>query len=271
MNKLNADKQAVVVSALVEGVSIRSIERMTGIHRDTIMRLSVRIGTACEKLMDGMLRNLNSRHLQMDELWAYVAKKDRHLKVDDDPRMVGSFWTFLAFDTETKLVAAYRVGKRDAETTNAFVSDLASRLKGRVELSSDMMPAYVDAVRQSFGRAVDYGRIIKHYESTTTAPGRYSPAAVTSVATDNVIGHPVMICTSHVERQNLNMRMNIRRFTRLTNAYSKKVENLRAAVSLYLAVYNLVRIHGSLRVTPAMESGVTDHVWTIGQLVALAQ
>ena len=269
MNKLSAEKQATVAAALVEGVSIRSIERMTGIHRDTIMRLGVRVGRACERLTDGMIRNLSTRHIQMDELWAYVGKKQRNVKETDDPNMCGDFWTFLAFDTDTKLVISHRIGKRDSVNTHAFVEDLASRLKGRVELSSDMMPAYVEAVRRSFGRAVDYGRIVKTYQ-TVPELGRYSPPEVVSITKDDVVGYPVQICTSHVERMNLNVRMNLRRLTRLTNGFSKKVENLKAAMALYLAVYNLCRVHGSLRVTPAMEAGITDHVWTIDELMAAA-
>jgi IS1 family transposase len=255
----------------VEGASIRSIERMTGAHRDTIMRLSVKVGQACERLLAKALRNLPCQRIQMDEIWCYVGKKQRHLKAGDDPRLVGDFWTFVAFDTDTELVAAYHVGKRDHVSTNDFVEDLPSRLGGKVELSADAMPAHVDAVKRSFGRKVDFGQIVKYYEAEPTGAGRYSPPKVARTETKTVIGHPVNVCTSHVERMNLNLRMNIRRFTRLTNAFSKKVENLRAAVALYLAVYNFVRVHGSLRVTPAMEAGITNSVWTIADLVELPE
>ena len=269
-NILPVEKQVAVVGALVEGASIRSVERMFGVHRDTIMRLGVRVGLACEDLLDRELRNLTCRHLQLDEIWAYVGKKQRHLGADDDPRLVGDFWTFVALDTETKLVASYRVGKRDVETTQEFVTDLAARLSGRVQLSSDMMGAYVDAIRKGFGPNVDYGRIVKHYQTEPAGPGRYSPPEVSSTTTEGVFGYPVDICTSHVERQNLTMRMSMRRFTRLTNGFSKKVENLKAAVALHFAHYNFVRIHRSLRVTPAMEAEVTSRPWTVADLVDLA-
>lgn len=269
-NVLSMEKQAAVIGALIEGASIRSTERMLGIHRDTIMRLGVRVGEACGWFLDRQLRNLSCRHLQMDEIWSYVGKKQRRIKKDDDPRLVGDFYTFVALDTETKLVAAYLVAKRDAASTDAFVSDLASRLSGRVELASDMLPTYVDAVRRNFGPNVDYGRIVKRYEADPAGPGRYSPARVSSVGREAIIGYPVQICTSHVERQNLGMRMSIRRFTRLTNAFSKKVENLKAAVSLHFAHYNFVRVHGSLRVTPAMEAGLTHRAWTVRDLLELA-
>lgn len=269
MNILAAEKQHAVIGALVEGMSIRSAERMFGVHRDTIMRLSVRVGQACGAMLDRELQNLTCRHLQMDELWCYVAKKQRRIGPKDDPRLVGDFWTFVAIDTETKLVAAHLVGKRDEMTTRAFVDDLASRLKGRVELSSDMFGAYLDAVKASFGPNVDYGQIVKHYQAEPVGPGRYSPPRVSSTSTEGVIGWPENICTSHVERMNLTTRMSLRRFTRLTNAFSKRADNLKAAVALHFAHYNFVRVHGSLRVTPAMEAGVAKRAWTVAELVAL--
>lgn len=270
MNKLKRDKQIAAISALVEGNSIRSTERMTGVHRDTIMRLMVRVGEACSGLLDREMRDLGCKHLQLDEIWCYVGKKQRRLRETDDPSQKGDFWTFVALDTETKLVPAYRVGKRDGETTRAFVGDLASRLSGRVQLSTDMMEAYVEAVERGFGADVDYGRLVKHYEAEPMGPGRYSPPKVTSTTRETVMGTPRHICTSHVERQNLTMRMSMRRFTRLTNAFSKKIENLRAAVSLHFAHYNLVRVHRSLRVTPAMQAGIAPSPLSVGDLVDLA-
>jgi IS1 family transposase len=270
MNKLPSAKQESVIAALVEGSSIRSVERMTGVHRDTITRLMIRVGGSCGEMMDATLRGLSCKHLQMDEIWCYVGKKQRHVLPEDDLSRVGDFWTYVALDTDTKLVPAHRVGKRDRRNTRAFVNDLASRLEGRVQLSSDMLEAYVFAVEDSFGfGGVDYGRIVKHYEAEPVGPGRYSPPHVTSTTIDAVLGSPRGACTSHVERQNLTMRMSMRRFTRLTNAFSKKVENLRAAVALHFAHYNFVRIHRSLRITPAMAAGVTSRVWDLGELVEL--
>lgn len=270
MNKLPRDKQIQAITALVEGNSIRSTERMVGIHRDTVMRLMVRVGNACEGILESTMQGVRCGHVQVDELWAYVGKKQRRLSASDDPTKCGDFWTFVALDTETKVIPAYRVGKRDGETTRAFISDLRSKVEGRIQISSDMMEAYVDAVQEAFGFDVDYGRIVKHYKAEAVGPGRYSPPYVTGVTTDTVFGKPRGICTSHVERQNLTVRMQMRRFTRLTNGFSKRVENLRAAVSLHFAYYNLVRVHGSLRVTPAMAAGVSNRLWAVGELVELA-
>lgn len=269
MNRLSKDKQIQVIAALVEGNSIRSVERMTEAHRDTITRLMVRVGGTCYEMMNESLHGLQLRHIQVDEIWSYVGKKQRHVQPEDDPQRVGDFWTYVALDTDTKLVPAYLVGKRNRESTRAFVADLASRIDGRVQLSSDMMEAYVFAVEDGFGERVDYGRIVKQYETEPIGPSRYSPPKVISTTVDHVLGNPTSPCTSHVERQNLTMRMSMRRFTRLTNAFSKRVENLRAAVALHFAHYNFVRIHRSLRITPAMAAGVTNRVWELGELVDL--
>ena len=270
MNKLDLNKRTAVIFALIEGCSIRSVERMTGVHRDTITRLMVRVGDVSALFMDAEMRGLECRHLQMDEIWCYVGKKQRHMRPTDDPAQNGDFWTYVALDTDSKLVPSYRVGKRDGANTRAFVGDLASRLAGRVQLSTDAMEAYVDAVEQGFGSDVDYGRIVKHFEATPVGPGRYSPPKVASISTEQIVGNPKGICTSHVERQNLTMRMSMRRFTRLTNAFSKKVENLKAAVSLHFAHYNFCRIHQSLRVTPAMEAGIANEPLELRDLVEAA-
>ena len=269
MNRLKKDKQIQVIAALVEGNSVRSIERMADVHRDTILRLMVRVGGSCAEMMDASLRGLDLRHVQMDEIWAYVGKKQRHVQPEDDPKLVGDFWTYVALDTDTKLVPSHLVGKRNRTNTRAFVDDLASRMAGRVQISSDMMEAYVFAVEDAFGDEVDYGRIVKSYEAEPVGAGRYSPPHVIGTTRDVVLGDPHGITTSHVERQNLTMRMSMRRFTRLTNGFSKKVENLRAAVALHFAYYNFCRIHRSLRITPAMAAGVTNRVWDLGELVEL--
>lgn len=272
MNILISEKKEAIIGGLVEGISIRSLERMTGVHRDTIMRLLVNTGNICENLMDISMRNLSCKHIEVDELWAYVGKKQRHVKMTDNPNEVGDFYTFVALDPDTKLIPTYKVGKRDLATAYAFITDLESRLTNRVQISSDKLRAYVDAIDFAFGGNVDYAQIVKSYEAEPIGPGRYSPPKVISTAKQHIIGNPNpdRICTSYVERQNLTVRMQSRRFTRLTNAFSKKIENLKAAVALHFAHYNFVRIHGTLRITPAMAAGITDHVWSLEEIVQLA-
>lgn len=272
MNNLKAQKQEMVISALVEGSSIRSIERMTEVHRDTIMRLMIRVGNACQSLMDQKMRNLKCKKIQVDEIWCYVRKKQKHINKFDDPNTCGDFWTWVALDADSKLIPSYKVGKRDSYMASQLINDLSSRLANRIQLSSDMLKLYVDAVEDAFGANIDYGQIVKSYEADHIGPGRYSPPKVVSTGKKSVVGNPFLkdISTSYIERQNLTMRMSMRRFTRLTNAFSKKVENLRAAVSLHFAHYNFVRIHSTLRVTPAMEAGVDNRLWKIKDLVELA-
>jgi IS1 family transposase len=269
MNKLSTDKQITAISALVEGNSIRSIERMTGIHRDTIMRLMVRVGNGCERLMDATLRDLPCENVQVDEIWSFVGKKQRHVTENDDAGSTGAIWTYVALDRDTKLVPAYLVGKRNIENTRIFIDDLASRLTNRVQLSTDSLPHYANAIDLAFGGNVDYAQIVKAYEAAPLGPGRYSPPKVVSTRLKPKIGNPdrAKISTSHVERQNLTMRMCMRRFTRLTNGFSKKLENMKAAVHLHFAYYNFVRVHQTLKVTPAMEAGLSDSIYTIGDLL----
>lgn len=271
-NVLRREKQEQVVRSLVEGASVRSTERMTGVHRDTILRLLARVGRGCERLMDAEFRHLTCQRIQIDEVWGYVAKKSRHVREGDDPKRVGDFYTFVAIDADTKLVPSYLVGKRDRVTAEMFLADLASRLDSRIQLSSDAMSSYVDAVDYAFGRNVDYGQIVKYYEAEPIGPGRYSPPQVVGVDVAPIWGDPdpAHISTSFVERQNLTMRMAIRRLTRLTNAFSKTPEGLKAAVALHFGHYNFVRRHRSLRVTPAMEAGITPHLWTVSELVGCA-
>jgi IS1 family transposase len=269
MNNLKQEKQECIISALVEGSSIRSVERMTGVHRDTIMRLMVRVGQKCESLLDEKMKNLLCKNIQMDEIWGYVGKKQRHLEETDNADLLGDQWVFVALDADSKLIPAYKIGKRDYPTARAFLNDLSGRLDNRVQLSSDSLKAYVEAVEHSFGANVDYAQVVKTYEAEPSGAGRYSPPHVISAARLVISGFPDLknISTSFVERQNLTMRMQMRRFTRLTNAFSKKLENLKAAVALHFAHYNFVRIHQSLRVTPAMAAGVTDHLWSIRDLL----
>ena len=269
MNKLSKEKQEMAIAALVEGSSIRAVERMTGIHRDTIMRLMVRVGQNCENLLDSYMRNLTCKYIELDEIWCFVGKKQRHIKDTDNEEMVGDQWVFVALDAESKLIPSFKIGKRTLETACAFINDLSGRLQNRVQLSSDALKAYIEAVETSFGANVDYGQVVKTYEAEPIGPGRYSPPEVIKTDRIKVAGNPKYqyISTSYVERNNLTMRMQMRRFTRLTNAFSKKIENLKAAVALHFAHYNFVRIHGSLRVTPAMAARVTDHLWSIHDLI----
>jgi IS1 family transposase len=272
MNILKPEKQEAAIAALVEGASIRSVERMTGTHRDTIMRLMVRVGQGCANLMDSYMRHLKCQTLQVDEIWCYVGKKQRHLKDTDNPDELGDQWVFVALDADSKLIPSFLVGKRTISYAMAFIEDLSKRLDNRVQLTSDSLRAYIDAVELAFGADIDYGQVVKAYEAEPIGPGRYSPPKV--IRADRIIisGTPQYprISTSYVERQNLTMRMQMRRFTRLTNAFSKKLDNLKAAVALHFAHYNFVRVHRTLRVTPAMEAGLTNRLWSISDLLEWA-
>jgi IS1 family transposase len=269
MNRLSLARRTQIIGALVEGNSIRSTERMTDTHRDTVMRLMVEVGEGCARLMDVEMRDLSCRRIQVDEIWSYVGKKQRKITPADDRSRLGDMWTFVAIDPDTKLVPAYRVGKRTRPHAVAFMADLSERLANRVQLSSDALVTYVDAVERAFGADVDYGQAVKFYEAEPIGPGRYSPPRVVRSERTVIAGNPDVghISTSLIERQNLTMRMSMRRFTRLTNGFSKKVENMKAAVSLHFAHYNFVRLHRSLRVTPAMAAGVSDRLWSLEELV----
>lgn len=271
-NVLKLDKQVAVISGLVEGMSVRSIERVTGVHRDTILRLMVRVANGCAAFSDKTLRNLNAKRIEVDEIWAYVAKKQRNVDWKDDWLRVGDQYTFVALDPDSKLIPTWRVGRRTVATTHAFVQDLRFRLKNRVQISSDGWGPYVQAIESQFGDDVDYATIVKTFEETPAGRGRYSPPRVTSIEKDVKIGTPDfnLISTSLVERQNLTIRMQVRRLTRLTNGFSKKIENLKAAMDLHFTHYNFVRHHGSIRCTPAMEAGVLPSALTVKDLVEMA-
>ena len=269
VNRLSLATRTQVINCLVEGNSIRSTERMCDVHRDTVMRLGVEVGQGCERIMSEKMRGLNSRRIQVDEIWSYVGKHQRFLKPTDDRSQTGDMWTFVALDPDTKIVPAYHIGKRTKHHATMFMTDLAERLTNRVQISSDALNSYIDAVERAFGADVDYGQAVKFYEAEPIGPGRYSPPKVVRAERHVVAGNPdpEHISTSLVERQNLTMCMSMRRFTRLTNAFSKKVENHRAAVGLHFAHYNFVRQHKTLRVTPAMAAGVSDRLWTLEELV----
>ena len=273
MNGLKPEKQEAILSALVEGNSIRSTERMTQTHRDTIMRLLVSVGARCQQLLDERLRGFQCERLQVDEIWTFVRKKERRLGVLErlNPE-IGDQYVFVALDAETKLIPAFLVGKRDGHTALLFMADLYQRLtgNGRIQLTTDGFYAYLDAVEQTFGAEIDYAQLVKIYAAIGAGPGRYSPPRVAETVSTVIQGDPDPghISTSYVERQNLTMRMAMRRFTRLTNAFSKKLANLKAALALHFAHYNFMRVHRTLRVTPAMEAGITGHIWTWEELLS---
>lgn len=272
MNITPMEKQIQALNVLVEGNSIRSTERITGMHRDTIMRLLVRVGQQCQRTMDGLLRGFHCEHMEVDEIWSFVKKKEKRLKPDERALGIyGDQYVYVALDADTKLVPAFMVGRRTAETTLSFLNYLQDKLKGngRIQLTTDGFKAYETAVEETFGSDIDYAMLIKVYGSVPESEKRYSPPQVKEVVSKVINGNPDpdRICTSLVERQNLTMRMAMRRFTRLTNAFSKKLENLKAAVALHFAHYNFMRVHSTLKVTPAMEAGITDHIWDWRELV----
>ena len=269
-NVLTTDKQTAIIGSLCEGSSIRSIERITGVHRDTIMRLGVKVGQGCTALLDAKMRDLSCDHLQLDEIWGFIGKKQRNTEVDDSPEL-GDVWTFCAIDAKTKLVPSFKVGKRNQATADAFVSDLAPRLKNRVQLSSDGLMAYVGAVDAAFGNEVDYAQVIKTYvtDMAIHPERRYSAPEIVTTEKRVVMGDPDMEAanTSYVERLNGTTRLHMRRLTRLTYAFSKKLENFEAAVGLHFTYYNLVLRHGTLHCTPAMAAGVAESFWSVRDLV----
>jgi len=276
MNRLPEEKRIAIISALVEGNSVRSTERMTGVHRDTIIRLLLSVGDRCGRLLNQHVRNIRTRRIQVDEIWTYVFKKQAHLdQFDDHHELKGDQYVFVAMDADSKLAISHYVGKRDGTSAYYLLADLESRLSSRVQLTTDGFAPYVQAVESAFGCEIDYGMLVKVYGANYTdagGPAWYGPAHVLSAEPTPIMGDPDRrhISTSYVERQNLTMRMQMRRFTRLTNAASKKLENLKAHVAMHFAWYNFARVHSTLRVTPAMEAGLTDHPWTLGELLEAA-
>lgn len=271
MNRLDSQEQVRVVAALVEGNSIRSTSRMTGVARNTVTKLLVDLGSACMKFHDTHVRNVRVRRLQCDEIWAYVGAKAKNVSAEKKEIGWGDVWTWVGIDAQTKLVVSYLVGGRGADWAKDFMDDCASRIAGRVQITTDGHRAYLEAVEGAFGADVDYAQLHKIYGASLENEARYSPAVCIGCDMKTVSGNPnpKHVSTSYVERQNLNMRMGMRRFTRLTNAFSKKLENHAHAVALHFMYCNFVRIHQTLRVTPAMEGGLTDHVWSLEELCAL--
>jgi IS1 family transposase len=269
--RIPLDKATMVLKLLVEGTSVRSIERVTQVHRDTILRLLILAGERCSRLLDEKMRGLKCNFIECDEIWTFCFKKQRRVR-KDDPAEFGDQWVFVALDAETKLIPSFRIGKRTASTTVAFIDDLSQRITNRPQITTDGFRFYVDAIEDSFGADVDFAQLVKLYGDygQHDAAAKYSPSSIIEVISKIKQGNPDVerISTSYVERQNLTMRMAMRRFTRLTNGFSKKLENLKAAIALHFAFYNFVRVHKSLRVTPAMEAGITGHIWSIGELLA---
>ncbi len=263
------EKALLAVQLLLEGNSIRSTERISGLDRNTIMRVLVLAGAKCEQVSGEIIRNVPVSEVQADEIWSFIGKKEKQVKSDDDPTF-GDAYTFVGIERTSKLVLAWHLGRRTARDTEAFTEKINEATAGNFQITTDGFKTYVDAVHMSLGTRVDFAQLIKMYAASPEGEHRYSPSEVVATEVVPVIGNPDpnKICTSHVERQNLTMRMQIRRFTRLTNAFSKKWENHYAALALYFAYYNFVRIHSAIRVTPAMEAGLTDHVWTLKELLS---
>jgi IS1 family transposase len=276
MNTLSTAKRTAVVRCLVEGNSIRATVRITGVAKNTVTKLLVDLGAACSDYQDRTLRDLPCRYVQADEIWSFCNAKARNVPAEhrDDPEW-GDVWTWTTIDRETKLVPSWFIGDRSAQSAAAVMDDLQARIAGRVQLTTDGYHVYIEAVEAAFGEGIDYAQLVKIYGVDPEADHRYSPAKCLGSKATRISGTPELaeVGTSHVERQNLIMRMGMRRFTRLTNAFSRKVENLAAAVSLHFMYYNFARPHMSLANpyprTPAMAAGASDHVWTIQEIVAL--
>ncbi len=273
MNRLSTKRREQVVAALVEGNSIRATCRMTGAAKGTVTKLLVDLGTVCSIYQDRVMRDLPCERVQCDEIWSFVGSKERNIP-EGKRGEYGDVWTWVAICADTKLVPTYRIGARDVREATAFMTDVASRLRSRVQLTTDAHPSYLRAVEGAFKGAVDYAQLVKLYGSDPIeGQRRYSPAICIGTDARKISGDPdpQHVSTSYVERQNLTMRMGIRRFTRLTNAFSKKVENLAAAVSLHFMHYNFCRVHKTLKTTPAVAAGVTDHVWPLSELIGLLE
>ena len=273
MNRLSIEKRVQILAVLCEGMGINAATRITDVSKNTVLKLLADVGFACAKYQDEVMRNLKCKRIECDEIWSFVGMKQKNVPQELHGTLgYGDVYTWTAIDADTKLIPCWHVGTRGAEEGFAFIADLASRLSNRVQLTTDGHGVYVDAVDDAFGSEIDFAQIIKIYGT----PGqnkdesrRYSPVECTAVEKRRITGNPSIkdISTSYVERQNLTMRMHMRRFTRLTNAFSKKLENHMHAISLYFMYYNFCKVHKTLRVTPAMAAGITDHIWEISEIV----
>jgi IS1 family transposase len=272
MNRLTSDQRAKVISCLIEGNSVRSTVRITGVAKKTVMRLVVEVGTFCAQYQDRVFQNLNCERMQIDECWSFCYAKQKNVTPDIAAKNpgAGDAWLWAAIDADSKLVPCWLIGKRDPESARDFIEDLASRLANRIQLTSDGLKMYIKAVDKAFAGDVDYAMLVKIYGIAEGAEKRYSPAVCLGCESHTVTGNPdpKHINTSYIERHNLSVRMTARRFTRLTNAFSKKIENHIASVALTYFAYNFIKIHRTLRTTPAMAAGVTDRLWEVSDLVA---
>lgn len=275
MNKLSLQKRAQIIGLLVEGNSMRAVTRLVGCSINTVTKLLEDVGAACAEFQDDAIRNINSKRVQCDEIWSFCYAKEKNVAPEDKGILGhGDAYTWTAIDADTKLAISWLVGRRDGEYAEAFMADLASKLAGRIQLTTDGYGPYIGAVEKMFGGAIDYAMLVKIYEGEGQQDQRrYSPAGFVKAEKRRINGNPDVkeVSTSYVERQNLTMRMSMRRFTRLTNGFSKKIENLGHAVALHFMFYNFGRIHKTLRVTPAMEAGISDHVWSLEEIAALVK
>lgn len=266
---ISTEKAAQIVELLLEGMSVRSVSRFTGVHKTTILSLLLTVGEKCQKIFDARVRNISPRFVQADELWTFVHTKETHL-FDETPKEWGDQYVWMAIDAETKLVLSYHIGKRVAANAREFIRDLRERTIGRFQITTDGLRWYIPAIEESFGADVDFAQLVKVYGRQDIAgPEWYNPVSVKSAIPVPVSGRPKLshISTSYVERANLSIRTHLRRFTRLSLGFSKTLEHLSAAVNLYMAFFNFCRVHKTLRVTPAMQAGITDHIWSITELL----
>ena len=274
MNKLSTENRTRIVAALVEGNSIRATCRITGVSKNTVTKLLVDLGSVCAAYQDAVLNDLPCKRIEADEIWTFCYSKAKNVPNDKLGRFgYGDVWTFTAICADTKIVPTWRIGPRDLGTATDFMQDLAGRLSSRIQLTTDGHRMYIEAVEAAFAHEIDFAQLHKIYGADPELQKRYSPAKCNGTKRKTVVGSPdaALISTSYVERANLTMRMSMRRFTRLTNAFSKKVENLSHAVALHFMHYNFCRIHGTLRVTPAMEAGVSSTVWEVSDIVRLLE
>jgi IS1 family transposase len=274
MNKLSSVERAKILHLLCEGSSIRAISRVTGASKITITKLLVDAGKACAAYHDEHVRGVTAKRVQCDEIWSFCYAKQKNMAdAKAAPEGAGDMWTWTALDADSKLIISYLVAGRDAEYARGFMDDVADRLANRVQLTTDGHKAYLEAVESAFGGDVDFAQLVKLYGPTPSPAGRYSPAECTGIKKTRIEGHPdeKHVSTSYVERQNLTMRMHMRRFTRLTNGFSKKIENHAYAVALHMMYYNFVKMHGKLRCSPAMAAGIETRLWEIADIVALVE
>ena len=273
MNRKPLEKRAQILGMLCEGLGVKATARLAGVSHVTVLKLVEEMGDICAAYLDKSMRNLTCKRLQLDEIWSFVYAKQRNASKEmSNAGAAGDIWTWTAIDADTKLIPCYFMGKRDAESADLFISDLAERLTNRVQLTTDGLKVYIEAIDNSFGSQIDYAMLIKHYGESPEGTRRYSPAQITSIETNVINGNPnpKHISTSYNERHNLNIRMQNRRFTRLTNGYSKKIENHEHMMAIYTMFYNFAKIHSAIRCTPAMEAGISKTIWTVEDICRLA-